>query len=177
VEDIDRTIEVLVFPEAYRICSRHLSEEDPVVIVGRLNKKDLNPKIVAENVVPLEHANEETLAKSPTSGGRAQEKRGLRQSLEDSVTAPEMPHDYVVDGIGIRVDIDAGEQNLLELKEVLSAFPGSGPVKLFFCRDNGGEVVAEIKCSFGVSMERNLLEKLRNLPYVHGLTTWQRSPA
>jgi len=175
VEDTERTIEVLVFPEAYRKCSSSLVEEEPVVIVGRLNKKDLNPKIVADNIVPLEQADAATLEKPSRPRARTQNVPTPRESATDSPFAPERPDDRSADRIGIRVDADADEQNLLQLKEVLAAFPGSASVRLLFCRDNGREVLAEIQCSFRVSLEEGLMAKLRALPYVSGLTNQPKS--
>jgi len=170
LEDIEHTIEVLVFPEAYRRCSSSLTDEEPVVVVGRLSKKDLNPKIVADNVVPLDQADAGTLERPPAAGTRAETVGAAPQPGTDSAVFPQRTHDLIADGVLIRVDVDAGEENLLELKEVLSRFPGPDPVRLLFCRENGRQVVAEIKCSFGVSLDEGLLEKLRALPYIIGLT-------
>ncbi len=171
VEDVETSVEVLVFPEAHKRCSAYLAEEEAVVVVGRLSKRDLSPKIVADDIVPLDQATREKLGELSSSGPRKQAAGKSRASRRGSETPRKSPHDSVVNAIGIRVDMSVNEQNLLELREVLSGFPGSYPVRLIFCRDNGGKVVDEIECSFGVSGEDDLLETLRSLPYVNGLAT------
>ncbi len=170
VEDVENIIEVLVFPEAYKRCSAVLTKEEPVVIVGRLDKKDVAPKIVADNVVFLDQADASLLESPPARAAVPADAGAARESATDFDfpfgTVPEPSPNGVV----IRLDVEANEDNLLELKGLLSDFPGQSPVRLFFCLDNGRQVVAEVKCGFGVSAEGSLLEKLRGLPYVGEVT-------
>ena len=170
VEDVDRTIEVLVFPEAYRRCSAFLVKEDSVVIVGRLDKRDSNPKVVADNIVPMEQADAETLEKLPGRPGAPAEPVPTRRSDLDFDFPFEKAPKPAPSGIVIRVDAEASENSLLELKQLLSGFPGQSSVRLVFCRNNGQEVLAELECEFGVSIEEELLSRLRTLACVKGLT-------
>jgi DNA polymerase-3 subunit alpha len=58
VEDPQGTVEVVVFPESYA-ASQHLLEEDrPVLVQGQIQKEENGVKIIAEQVVPMEKAEE-----------------------------------------------------------------------------------------------------------------------
>jgi DNA polymerase-3 subunit alpha len=162
VEDVERSIEVLVFPEAHRKCSSSLVKEQAVVVVGRLQKKDVVPKIVAEDVVPIEKAERGMLEMKPGAGSDA-------VSPPRPAGPPKPSREEDVSRITISVDADTDEAGLLELRELLSRFPGSSPVRLILCRDNGREIVAEIESVVRVSSEAKLLRKLRGLPCVGGV--------
>ncbi|MDP2895679.1 MAG: DNA polymerase III subunit alpha [bacterium] len=169
LEDLDGTIEVLVFPEAYKKCSAFLNAEEPVLVIGRLNKKELNPKIVADDVVPLDQADAASLDRpeSPTPPADRPEKKAPRQSFDFPVEGSSLG---LSDGITIRLDAGAEPHDLLELKGILLQFPGTRTVRLLFCRQNDRVVLAEIHSDVRVSTDKNLLDKLRELPYVKGVT-------
>ena len=149
VEDVEGTIEVLVFPEAHKKCSAFLNLEDSVVVVGRLNKKELKPKIVADKVVPLDQADAASLG-SPESSASPAGQASFRVS----------------DGIAIRIDAGSEPHNLLELKEILLEFPGARAVRLLLCRQNIRVVLAEIQTELRVAVDKKLLDRLRALSYV-----------
>jgi hypothetical protein len=143
-----------VFPEAYRKCSSSLVKEEAVVVIGRLNKKDLNPKIVADDVVPLERADASILEVAPPPGTETPPRKPISGTDSGEIT--------------ITLEADADEDSLLELKEILAGCPGSSPVRLIFCRENGREIVAEIESALLVACEENLLRKIRAVSCVTG---------
>ncbi len=54
LEDLFGTIEVIAFPGVYDRCIQHLYEDSIIIVVGKINlKEDEEPKIIAENIVPL----------------------------------------------------------------------------------------------------------------------------
>lgn len=58
LEDLFGTIEVIVFPGVYDRCVQHLYEDSIVIVVGKINlREDEEPKIIAENIVPLTDEN------------------------------------------------------------------------------------------------------------------------
>ncbi|WP_432665895.1 DNA polymerase III subunit alpha [Wukongibacter baidiensis] len=58
LEDLLGTMEVIVFPGVYDRCVQHLYEDSIVIVVGKINlKEDEEPKIIAENIVPLTDEN------------------------------------------------------------------------------------------------------------------------
>ncbi|MFH1395523.1 MAG: DNA polymerase III subunit alpha [Candidatus Omnitrophota bacterium] len=56
--DLETFIEVLVFPKAYRKAPELIKEDELVYIYGRLNLREEEPKIVAEDIIPLEKVKE-----------------------------------------------------------------------------------------------------------------------
>ncbi len=54
LEDLDGSVEVLVFPESYAKCSMHLKADAAIFVCGMVNLREDKPKIVAEQVFPLE---------------------------------------------------------------------------------------------------------------------------
>ncbi|MCK5451410.1 MAG: DNA polymerase III subunit alpha, partial [Candidatus Omnitrophica bacterium] len=56
--DLDNFIEVLVFPRAYRKSPELIKVDNLVYISGKLNLREEEPKIVAEDIIPLEKVKE-----------------------------------------------------------------------------------------------------------------------
>ena len=57
-EDLDTMVEVLIFPKTYRKAPEIIREDNLVYIRGRLTKKEEDPKIIAEDIFPLEKVKE-----------------------------------------------------------------------------------------------------------------------
>ena len=70
--DLDNFIEVLVFPKAYRKTPELIAEDNLVYIHGRLNLREEEPKLIAEDIMPLEKVKEKftkaVLIKLTTTG-------------------------------------------------------------------------------------------------------------
>jgi len=56
MEDLEGTVEILVFPAAYKNVSKFIRVNFPVFVDGRLNLKEERPKIIVEDIVPIEDA-------------------------------------------------------------------------------------------------------------------------
>jgi DNA polymerase-3 subunit alpha len=56
VEDLEGSVEVVVFPRTFREYERFLKNHSVVLISGRLNLKEESPKIIAESICPMEEA-------------------------------------------------------------------------------------------------------------------------
>jgi len=54
LEDLDGAVEVLVFPDTYAKCSANLKTGAPVFLSGMINLREDKPKIVADQILPLE---------------------------------------------------------------------------------------------------------------------------
>jgi DNA polymerase-3 subunit alpha len=54
LEDLDGSVEVLVFPEAYARSVLHLKQDTAIFICGTVNRREDPAKIVAEQIIPLE---------------------------------------------------------------------------------------------------------------------------
>ena len=53
LEDLDGFVEVLVFPKAFAQYSKFVKMNSLVFVKGRVNRRDKEPKIVAEEIIPL----------------------------------------------------------------------------------------------------------------------------
>jgi DNA polymerase III subunit alpha len=56
LEDLKGTIEVLVFPRTFKDAEKNISDDAIVFIKGRVNLREDTPKIIAEEILPLEQA-------------------------------------------------------------------------------------------------------------------------
>ena len=54
IEDLDGLIEVLVFPSVYQKVSKHILNNNVVLLRGRLNLKENTPKIIADDLYPID---------------------------------------------------------------------------------------------------------------------------
>ena len=58
VEDLQGTVEVIVFPDAYSDCQAYLKEDAPVFVQGQAQKEENAVRVVAERIVDMDHAEE-----------------------------------------------------------------------------------------------------------------------
>ncbi len=56
MEDLEGSVEVLVFPASYKNVSKFIRVNFPVFVNGRLNLREERPKIIVEDIVPIEEA-------------------------------------------------------------------------------------------------------------------------
>ncbi|MBU4342598.1 MAG: DNA polymerase III subunit alpha [Candidatus Omnitrophica bacterium] len=56
MEDLEGAVEVLVFPASYKNVSKHVRPNFAVFVEGRLNLREDRPKIIVEDIVPIEEA-------------------------------------------------------------------------------------------------------------------------
>ena len=56
LEDLKGTVEVLVFPRTFKDAEKNIAEDAIVFIKGRVNLREDTPKIMAEEILPLEDA-------------------------------------------------------------------------------------------------------------------------
>jgi DNA polymerase-3 subunit alpha len=58
VEDLHGTAEVIVFPDSYADCEELLREDQPVFVQGQAQKEENAVRIIAEQIVDMERAEE-----------------------------------------------------------------------------------------------------------------------
>ncbi len=54
LEDLDGTCEVIVFPETFKAASDLIHKDSTVFVRGKVNSREENPKVIAEEIIPLE---------------------------------------------------------------------------------------------------------------------------
>ncbi|RKY42448.1 MAG: DNA polymerase III subunit alpha [Candidatus Makaraimicrobium thalassicum] len=86
LEDLDNFVDVLVFPAAYRKAPELAKEDNLIYVHGRLNLREEEPKIVAEDIIPLEKVKEKftkaVLIKMSTTGLEEQMMKRIRRAIE-----------------------------------------------------------------------------------------------
>lgn len=83
LEDLYGPIEVIVFPGVYSKCAELLNEDSIVLVSGKINlKEDEEPKILADNIVPLSKENAQKLFNTSKSTKKKQEKKKLYIKLK-----------------------------------------------------------------------------------------------
>jgi DNA polymerase-3 subunit alpha len=80
VEDKTTSVEVIVFPNAFARCSQILTSQDPVIIMGKIQKEERGPKILAEEIFKLDDAREKYTSNMNI---RLNADKISRQKLED----------------------------------------------------------------------------------------------
>ncbi len=53
LEDLDGTVEVVVFPDTYAKCAPVLQADAPIFVTGVVNRREDKPKISADQIIPL----------------------------------------------------------------------------------------------------------------------------
>ncbi len=56
LEDLKGTIDVLVFPRSFKLAEKNIAEDAMIFVRGRVNLREDTPKIIAEEILPLEDA-------------------------------------------------------------------------------------------------------------------------
>jgi len=84
--DLENFMEVLVFPKTYRKAPELVKEDNLVFVHGRLNLREEEPKIVAEDIIALEKVKEKftkaVLIRVSTTGFEESTMRRLKRSIE-----------------------------------------------------------------------------------------------
>ncbi len=85
LEDLESFVEVLVFPKTYRKDPELVKEDNMVYVHGRLNLREEEPKIVAEDIIPLEKVKERftrsVLIRLSTTGLEENMLKGIRRVI------------------------------------------------------------------------------------------------
>ncbi len=124
VEDLSGRGELIVFPNVYERCKAYLKEDMPLICVGKLSmREDEEPKILCDEVVPLEHG-----AAAPKPRANKWQQRAPKPLSKSAFSAqPE-----IADGKKLYLKFALGKDFLLDrAKEVLQKHPGDVPVYIY----------------------------------------------
>jgi len=122
IEDLDGIAEVLVFPSTYQSWGRFLRKDAIVFVKGKLSLREEEPKILADEIMPLEHAREKYTAgiviKLVTTGLEEDKLESLKQILESHKGGVPVYLEFVTsEGQSIRVQ--AEKQFFIQPKDSL----------------------------------------------------------
>ncbi|MDD4287999.1 MAG: DNA polymerase III subunit alpha [Atribacterota bacterium] len=108
LEDLDGTVDVIVFPKTYEDYKEALSEENIIIVEGRLDAAEFNVKLLAESITPI---NEYKIKKRRKNNSRKSNKHLLH----------------------IEADINhIDKQSLKDLKKIFKKYPGQNNVIIHF---------------------------------------------
>ena len=134
--DLDNFIEVLVFPSAYRKAPDLIKEDNLIYVHGRLNRREEEPKIVAEDIIPLEKVKERftksVLIKMSTTGLEEQMMERIKSTILKFKGQTPVFIDFISpEGRKIRLstDKDLFVQPTDKLIEEIETITGTGNVK------------------------------------------------
>jgi len=123
VEDLTGQAELIVFPNIYERCKMNIIEDAPLLVTGKLSfREDEEPKILCDDVLPLEHGMDAPTPRPRFSDNRP--KAPAPRPVSESLKAPV--------GKKLYIKFELGKDYLLErIKSVLGAHKGDTPVCIF----------------------------------------------
>ena len=85
IEDLDGSLEALVFPRAFKECGQHLVKDAILFFKGNVDKKEQTPKLLVNEITPLADAHKKftrSIHVRLVTGGEEEEKmKNLQQIL------------------------------------------------------------------------------------------------
>lgn len=108
LEDLSGTVEIVVFPKIFEEYKEFLKSENIVVVEGRLDAMEVNMKLLAESITPINDYQK----KVNTDGGKRDNN-----------------HSH----LNIKVDTDElSPEKLTDLKEIFQKYPGKNRIIIYF---------------------------------------------
>ena len=117
LEDLTGSIEVIVFPDLYRVAVSVIKQEKPLLITGTLDKTEHGMKFKATTCRLLE-------------GGGAPPATGTTDRSRTVHRAPTAPPEKTVSSLVISLAENTASSVMNNLKEILNDFPGDISVYL-----------------------------------------------
>ena len=156
LEDLEGVTEVIVFPNVYDRCRDVLFEDSVIAVRGKLNFKEGEvPKLLADNIVPLEEAEDVTRAEGRRDGA----KRPAQDFVSPEPSAPRQKA-HAPTGPMVKIRIPAGideTEALYTLEGMFRVNLGETPV-LVYLQD--GKIV---RSNTQVKVSESLLGRLTEL--------------
>ncbi len=136
LEDLNNFVEVLAFPRTFAKFPDMIKEDSLVYVCGKVNRREEEPKIIAEDIIPLEKVKEKytrsVLIKLSTTGLEESMMKRVKFCIQKfGGKVPVMIDLFSPEGRKIRVSVD-GELYVNPTDELLTALEeilGSGNVK------------------------------------------------
>lgn len=140
LEDLEGTVEVIVFPKVYEEHKELIRKEEIVIIKGRLDIAEGKVKLIAEDIFPLnKYLEEESILK---------EKEGKQDFLEE---------------LHLEINLSNNKPGfLVNLKEIFCTYPGKSQIILHF-KEKEKTVLHTIDKKYSVNINDELIRKIRNI--------------
>jgi DNA polymerase III subunit alpha len=149
LEDTSGIIEVVVFPSVFRECGAVLAEDTSVMVEGKYQEKDGEPKILCEKATAL-------------TSSTVEQVRHLLQAAAPPGQAAAGRKDAIAAEAQIQVVVPATMTKTFsdELKRVLSAHPGNRRVVLLI-RNNGE--TKKVLTNYSISFSSDSIEAIESV--------------
>jgi DNA polymerase-3 subunit alpha len=137
LEDLEGTVDVIVFPKTYEEYKEAIKEENIVIVEGRLDAAEFNIKILAEGIIPI---NDYKLKKS--------RKRKKRSNIYHS--------------LHIETDINNLDvEKLRGLKEIFKKHPGQNKIIIHFL--TGKKVYhQQVNTNFSIDYNQEIIREIQD---------------
>ncbi len=136
LEDLNNFVEVLAFPRTYAKFPDMIKEDALVYVYGKVNRREEEPKVIAEDIIPLEKVKEKytrsVLIKLSTTGLEENMMMRIKFCIQKFTgKIPVLVDLFSPDGRKIRISVDEGlfVNPTDELLTSLENIVGSGNVK------------------------------------------------
>ena len=166
IEDGESNMEALVFPEAYSKCGSKIRQNEAYVITGTVNKRDEKPKIIVEDLHPLEGLDKTVMKEiNKTFGiGKFVEANGNIRRYERK--KEEVLNVFPIKNSFLEIVVDENNvsiEKLNEIYDILSQYPGSKNVVIIFV---SGQKQRVLQCEITVNIDEQLIKYLREKDYI-----------
>ena len=140
LEDLDGTIEVIVFPKIYDDCKELVKKDKIVIVKGRLDVAEGKVKLIAEEISPLNKYLEEKLTVK-----KKEDKQDLLEELHLEISLSNEKTDLLVG-----------------LKEIFCTYPGKSQIIIHF-KEKKKTMLHVIDKKYSVNINDELLRKIRDV--------------
>ncbi len=141
LEDIQGSVEVVVFPESYAEAHQIIADEAAVIVQASVQKRENIVKLLAESIVPMERAEQEWTASiiirvdacrnadfGNTASGNADSGNAASRNADfENAASKNVDFENAGSGNGDFGDRDSGnnKKKLSQLKQIIKRYPGN----------------------------------------------------
>ncbi len=142
LEDLEGTVEVIVFPKVYEECKELIKKDEIVIIEGRLDVAEGKIKLIAEKVSPL---NKYLKNKKSTLKVKKEMYQNILEELHLEINAYKNTPDL-----------------LIKLKEIFCTYSGKSQIIIHF-KEKEKTILHIIGKEFSVNINDKLIKEIRNI--------------
>jgi DNA polymerase-3 subunit alpha len=138
IEDLYGTVELIVFPDLYRESVNIISQDNPIIISGQIDKSDKGLKIIVKKIVSIEDEEQltEHRAQNPVPP-RTVPNGAVSGTGQSTDNRPRIPNSKLrtpnsqFKALTLTLYADTNSKNLLSLKDILLRHGGNCPIPVY----------------------------------------------
>ncbi len=141
LEDLEGTVEVIVFPKVYEKCTDIMKKDEIILTEGKLDIAEGKIKVIAEEITLLEK---------------------YKKNKKISQKIIETNHNFIEE-LHLEINADKNKSHLLQkLKDLFSNYPGESQV-VFHFKSMGNTILHTIDKKYSVNLDGELIEEIRDI--------------